>query len=45
MNNLIKNQEEALAAHKLARTCMAGRQKDMFTPFEKNRRCGWIHTT
>ena len=38
MNNLIKNREEALAAHELARTHMAGRQKDMFTPFEKGQK-------
>ena len=41
MNNLIKNQEEALAAHKLARTCMAGRCKDTFTPFEKGQKV-WL---
>ena len=38
MNNLIKNQEEALAAHELARTHMAGKRKDMFTPFEKGQK-------
>ena len=41
MNNLIKNQEEALAAHELARTHMAGRHKDMFTPFEKGQKV-WL---
>ena len=41
MNNLIKNQEEALAAHELARTCMAGRCKDTFTPFEKGQKV-WL---
>ena len=40
MNNLIKNQE-ALAAHELARTRMAGRQKDTFTPFEKGQKV-WL---
>ena len=45
MNNLIKIQEEALAAHELARTRMAGRQKDTFTPFEKDKKYGWIHAT
>ena len=39
-NNLIKNQE-ALAAHELARTCMAGRRKDTFTPFEKGQKV-WL---
>ena len=41
MKNLIKDQEEALAAHELARTCMAGRRKDMFTPFEKGQKV-WL---
>ena len=41
MNNLIKNREEALAAHELARTCMAGRQKDTFIPFEKGQKV-WL---
>ena len=41
MNNLIKNQEEALAAHELARTCMAGRRKDTFIPFEKGQKV-WL---
>ena len=45
MNNLIKNREEALAAHELARTCMAGRQKDTLHHSKKDKRCGWIHTT
>ena len=40
MNNLIKNWEEALAAHELARTCMVGRRKDMFTPFKKGQKVG-----
>ena len=41
MNNLIKNWEEALAAHELARTCMAGRQNDTFIPFEKGQKV-WL---
>ena len=41
MNNLIKNREEALAAHELARTHMAGRQKDTFTPFKKGQKV-WL---
>ena len=41
MNNLIKNEEEALAAHELARTRMAGRQKDTFMPFEKGQKV-WL---
>jgi len=32
---LIKNQEEALAAHELARTCMANQRKSTFTPLKK----------
>ena len=41
MANLIKIREEALAAHELTRTCMAGRQKDTFTPFEKGQKV-WL---
>ena len=41
MNNLIKNQEEALAVHELARTHMAGRWKDTFIPFEKGQKV-WL---
>ena len=41
MNNLIKNWEEALAAHELARTCMAGRLKDTFMPFKKGQKV-WL---
>ena len=41
MNNLIKNREEALAAHELARTHMAGRYKDTFTPFKKGQKV-WL---
>jgi len=35
MKTLIKNREEALAAHELARTCMADRRKSTFIPFKK----------
>jgi len=35
MKTLIKNREEALAAHKLARTCKADWQKLTFIPFKK----------
>ena len=41
MNNLIKNQEETLAAHELARTRIAGRHKDTFIPFEKGQKV-WL---
>ena len=35
MKTLQRNQEEALAAHKLARSCMADRRKSSFTRFKK----------
>jgi len=35
MTTLIKNREEALAAHKLACSCMAERRKSTITPFKK----------
>ena len=35
MKTLIRNREEALAAHELARSCMADRRKSTFTPFKK----------
>ena len=35
MKTLIKNQEEALAAHELTRTRMADRRKSTFIPFNK----------
>ena len=35
MKSLIQNREEALAAHELARSQMADRQKSMFVPFTK----------
>ena len=41
MKNLIKDREEALAAHELARTRMAGRRKDTFIPFEKGQQV-WL---
>ena len=41
MKNLIKDWEEALAAHELARTCMAGRKKDTFVQFKKGQKV-WL---
>ena len=41
MKNLIKDREEALAAHELARNHMAGRKKDMFVPFKKGEKV-WL---
>ena len=35
MNGLIKNREEALAAHELARTRMTERRRTTFTPFKR----------
>ena len=35
MKTLKRNREEALAAHELARTQMADRQKSTFSPFRK----------
>ena len=35
MKTLKRNQEEALAAHELARTRMADRRKSTFSPFRK----------
>ena len=35
MKSLIQNQEEALAAHELARSQMADQRKSMFVPFTK----------
>jgi len=35
MKSLIKNREEALAAHELARTCMVDQWKLTFIPFKK----------
>ena len=32
---MIKDQEEALAAHELGRRCIADKKKNMFTPFKK----------
>ena len=34
MKTLQKNREEALAAHELARSCMANRRRSTFTPFK-----------
>jgi len=41
MKTLIKNQEEALAAHELARLRMADRQKSTFTLFKKGEKV-WL---
>ena len=41
MKNLIRDREEALAAHELARQRMAGRRRDTFTPFEKGQKV-WL---
>ena len=41
MKKLIKEREEALAAHELARQRMAGRRRDMFVPFEKGQKV-WL---
>ena len=35
IKTLQRNQEEALAAHELARSCMANRQNSTFTPFKQ----------
>ena len=35
MKTLQRNREEALAAHELARSCMADRRKSTFIPFKK----------
>ena len=36
MKTLLRNREEALAAHELARSRMTDRRKLTFTPFKKN---------
>ena len=36
IKTLLRNREEALAAHELARSCMTDRRKSTFTPFKKN---------
>ena len=43
MKILIKNQEEVLAAHKIARVWMMERWKSTFTPFKKGDRV-WLDT-
>ena len=43
MKKLIQEQEEALAAHELARSRMAGRRRDMFVPFKKGQKV-WLDT-
>ena len=41
MQNLIKQWEEALAAHELARNRMAARRQDTFVPFKKGQKV-WL---
>ena len=41
MKTLLRNREEALAAHELARSRMTDRQKSTFTPFKKDDRV-WL---
>jgi hypothetical protein len=36
IKNLVNSREEALAAHELARSCMAERIKSNFVPFKKD---------
>ena len=43
MKKLIQEQEEALAAHELARSRMAGRRQDKFVPFKKGQKV-WLDT-
>ena len=40
---MIKDQEEALAAHELARRHIADKKKNMFTPFKKGEKV-WLDT-
>ena len=41
MKKLMKEREEALAAHELARQRMAGKRRDTFVPFEKGQKV-WL---
>ena len=41
MKKLMQECEEALAAHELARSRMAGRRQDMFKPFKKGQKV-WL---
>ena len=43
MKQMINDREEALAAHKLARTRIANRKQSNFIPFEKNQKV-WLDT-
>ena len=43
MKTLIRNREEALAAHELARTCMTERRKSTFIPFKTGDKV-WLDT-
>ena len=40
---MIKDREEALAAHELARARIANRKQSSFTPFKKNQKV-WLNT-
>jgi hypothetical protein len=42
IKNLVTSREEALAAHKLARSRMVKRIKSNFIPFKKVKWFGWI---
>ena len=43
INGMIKDQEEALVAHELARRCIADKKKNTFTPFKKGEKV-WLDT-
>ena len=43
LKHLLADQEEALAAHELARTRIAEQKKNTFTPFEKGQKV-WLNT-
>jgi hypothetical protein len=43
MKQMINDREEALAAHKLARTRIANQKQSKFVPFEKNQKV-WLYT-
>jgi chromodomain-containing protein len=43
METLLRNRQEALAAHELARSCMAERRKSTFTPFKKGDKV-WLNS-
>ena len=43
IKRMIKDREEALAAHELARRQIAKRKNNMFTPFKQGQKV-WLHT-